>query len=104
MTSRFCCIFLALALSTLGQAGAYRGGLVTPPLTKPEFILNDTSGVSFDFRGRTNGRVMLLFFGYTNLPGPVPDAYGKHRRGAEEVTAGYHRRGEARVRYNGSGA
>lgn len=72
MNSRFCGAFLILTLSALGQTSTYRGGLVTPPLTKPAFTLNDTSGVAFDFRDRTEGRVTLLFFGYTNCPDQCP--------------------------------
>jgi protein SCO1/2 len=50
----------------------YRGGLVTPPLVKPQFILTDTSGAPFDFRLRTEGYVALLFFGYTHCPDECP--------------------------------
>jgi protein SCO1/2 len=68
-------VFLILSLSALGQpapTAAYRGGLVTPPLPKPRFVLNDTSGVPFDFWNRTRGSVTLLFFGYTNCPDQCP--------------------------------
>jgi len=50
----------------------YRGGLVTPPLPKPRFVLNDTTGATFDFRQRTEGHVTLLFFGYTYCPDQCP--------------------------------
>ena len=50
----------------------YRGGLVTPPLAKPQFTLTDTSGAPFDFRAETQGHVMLLFFGYTRCPDVCP--------------------------------
>ena len=50
----------------------YRGGLVTPPLPKPRFVLTDTSGAPFDFWHRTLGSVTLLFFGYTNCPVECP--------------------------------
>jgi protein SCO1/2 len=50
----------------------YRGGLVTPPLPKPRFVLTDTSGASFDFWTRTQGSVTLLFFGYTYCPDQCP--------------------------------
>jgi len=50
----------------------YRGGLVTPPLPKPKFILTDTSGAPFDFQAKTNGYVALLFFGYTHCPDMCP--------------------------------
>ena len=66
-----------LILSSLLSAqqagtGSYRGGIVTPPLPKPRFILTDTSGAPFDFALRTEGYVTLLFFGYTNCPDQCP--------------------------------
>lgn len=75
MKIHFCGLFLVLAFSALGQTGtngSWRGGLVTPPLAKPTFILNDTSGAPFDFQETTRGRVTLLFFGYTNCPDQCP--------------------------------
>jgi protein SCO1/2 len=50
----------------------YRGGLVTPPLPKPHFVLTDTSGARFDFWNRTRGSITLLFFGYTYCPDECP--------------------------------
>lgn len=51
---------------------SYRGGLVTPPMPKPRFVLTDTSGASFDFWGRTEGSITLLFFGYMYCPNECP--------------------------------
>src|SRR5215469_6638121 len=50
----------------------YRGGMVSPPLPKPEFTLTDTSGHAFDFDAKTKGFTTLLFFGYTNCPDMCP--------------------------------
>ena len=70
--------FLLLVLASLASAqpGAgndtYRGGLGTPPLPKPDFVLTDTSGAAFDFRHKTEGCLTLLFFGYTYCPDQCP--------------------------------
>ena len=53
-------------------APTYHGGLVTPPLAKPKFVLTDTSGAPFDFWAETQGYVTLLFFGYTHCPDVCP--------------------------------
>lgn len=57
---------LLLVLTSLASAqpgggnDTYRGGLVTPPLPKPAFVLTDTSGAAFDFRHKTDGYLTLL--------------------------------------------
>lgn len=70
---------LLLTLTSLGGGyvpalaqDSYRGGVVTPPLPKPGFVLTDTSGAPFDFRRNTDGYVTLLFFGYTYCPDQCP--------------------------------
>jgi protein SCO1/2 len=65
-------LLASLASAQSGKSDAYRGGLVTPPLPKPRFVLTDTSGGPFDFWNRTAGSVTLLFFGYANCPDECP--------------------------------
>src|SRR6202140_4280505 len=65
-------ICASLVLAQQGNTDNYRGGLVTPPLPKPKFVLTDTSGAAFDFRQKTEGYVTLLFFGYTFCPDQCP--------------------------------
>ena len=72
MKPRFCFMPIFASLVLAQQSNAYRGGLMTPPLPKPRFVLTDTSGAAFDFRQRTEGYITLLFFGYTNCPDECP--------------------------------
>ena len=75
MRSRLIGVLLGLSCAMWARAtysDTYRGGLVTPPLPKPRFVLTDTSGAPFDFWNRTLGSVTLLFFGYTNCPDQCP--------------------------------
>jgi protein SCO1/2 len=65
-------ILASLALAQPNTSATYRGGLVTPPLPKPRFVLTDTSGAPYDFWNKTQGSVTLLFFGYTNCPDQCP--------------------------------
>src|SRR5580704_16384406 len=65
-------ILTSLAPGLQPRSETYRGGLVTPPLPKPRFVLTDTSGAPFDFWNRTQGSVTLLFFGYTYCPDQCP--------------------------------
>ena len=53
-------------------AVTYMGGLVSPPMPKPKFVLTDTAGTPFDLGPKTKGYVTLLFFGYTNCPDMCP--------------------------------
>jgi protein SCO1/2 len=74
---KICIIGAVLALAAVASPRAtptnrYRGGIVTPPLAKPRFVLTDTSGVLFDFYQRTAGSVTLLFFGYVECPTECP--------------------------------
>jgi protein SCO1/2 len=60
------------APSAVNEAATYSGGLVSPPLPKPKFILTDTSGSPFDFAVKTQGFTTLLYFGYTHCPDMCP--------------------------------
>jgi len=42
------------------------------PLPKPDVVLTDTSGQPYDFRARTEGKIALLYFGYTFCPDICP--------------------------------
>lgn len=50
----------------------FRGVVLDEPVAKPDFTLTDTDGRPFHFREETEGRLALVFFGYTNCPDICP--------------------------------
>lgn len=50
----------------------FRGVVTTPARQKPDFTLTDADGQPFNFRQATEGKVALLFFGYTHCPDVCP--------------------------------
>ena len=52
--------------------GKYDGVGLTPPLPRPQFTLDTTTGKPYAFGQRTAGRTTLLFFGYTRCPDVCP--------------------------------
>lgn len=48
------------------------GFVLDRPNTKPSFVLDDTSGQPYDFVERTEGKLALLYFGYTRCPDICP--------------------------------
>ncbi len=53
-------------------AGDLTGVRLPTPLPRPEFRLTTVGGEPFDFRARTQGRLTLLFYGYTHCPDVCP--------------------------------
>ncbi len=54
------------------EAGLLEGVLLERSVSKPAFTLTDTNGAPYDFASKTDGRLTLLYFGYTNCPDVCP--------------------------------
>jgi protein SCO1 len=50
---------------------SYRGAVINPPIPAAEIKLTDSNGVPFTLSG-LRGKVVILYFGYTNCPDECP--------------------------------
>jgi protein SCO1 len=55
-----------------GGSDGWRGAVLGTAQPRPDFTLTDTGGRPYDFAARTQGRLTLLFFGYTSCPDVCP--------------------------------
>lgn len=75
MGARFLTLLLALTLAACSggiSSGELEGVALEEPQPKPSFVLTDTDGSPYDFAARTEGKLALLYFGYTNCPDICP--------------------------------
>lgn len=54
------------------DGGRWHGALLGEPQPRPDFTLTDTEGRPYGFAAETQGRLTLLFFGYTSCPDICP--------------------------------
>ena len=75
MRLRVSALISALALVACSPAvptGQLQGVVIENPTAKPDFTLTDTEGNPYDFAAETEGKVALLYFGYTTCPDICP--------------------------------
>lgn len=85
----------ACAPAPPAAGGRYNGIEVKPARPKADFTLTDTRGRAFPFRDSTDGRLTLLFFGYTACPDVCPVHMANIAAALERLTPG--ERGQVRV-------
>jgi protein SCO1/2 len=54
------------------NAGPFNGVELERPITKPDVVLQDTTGAPFNLASDTAGQVVLVYAGYTNCPDVCP--------------------------------
>lgn len=64
----------------------YYGTRVEPAIPKPDFTFTDTSGAAYEIKARTQGRVTVLFFGYTSCPDECPTTMADLASALRELT------------------
>ncbi len=72
-----------LALTACGKS-QLRGGVLEPPAKAPEMVLTDHNGQPYQLSAQ-EGKVVLLFFGYTSCPDVCPTTLAEMARTAREL-------------------
>jgi protein SCO1/2 len=75
------------ASEVLAQRLGLSATVLPAPLPRPDFVLTDTEGRRYDFRGATAGRLTLLYFGYTSCPDVCPAQLGSLAAGLRQLPA-----------------
>lgn len=65
----------------------FRGVRQVPAIAMPDVTLTETSGQPFRLRDRTEGKVTLLYLGYTHCPDVCPTHMASVARALEELPA-----------------
>lgn len=72
-------IALTLSLGFLLRPYTYQGSLIDPPIQAKDFTLTDQDGNPYRLSDQT-GKVVVLFFGYTNCPDVCPVTLTEFKR------------------------
>ena len=77
-------VLLTVVIGYLGASGllnpvVYQGSLIEPPIPAADFSLTDQSGRPFTLSDQ-EGKVVLIFFGYTSCPDVCPTTMADFKR------------------------
>lgn len=79
---------LAASCASSASAEPFGGTLLDPPYSKPNVTLTTMGGTAFPFREATQGKLTLLFLGYTNCPDQCPLWLNTVARAREKIGEG----------------
>ena len=77
-------VFMLILVSCRDRQADFRGNVVTPVQAAPNFALRTADGESFELNKQT-GKIILLFFGFTNCPDICPATLNIWRRVSESL-------------------
>lgn len=83
-----CSLDRASSPSRMDPTASFGGTLLDPPFTKPDVTLTDLDGEPFPFLEETEGKLTVLFFGYTNCPDICPVFLQTMARAREAISTG----------------
>jgi protein SCO1/2 len=61
-----------IIIDSSSQSSPFDGILLGKPFAKPSFTLTDSDGRPYDFTQQTNGKLTVVYFGYTHCPDVCP--------------------------------
>jgi protein SCO1/2 len=69
------------------SSSGYSGVVLDKPFAKPSQALQDTAGKPFDIAKDTNGKITIVYFGYTHCPDVCPLTMSDLSQALERVPA-----------------
>jgi protein SCO1/2 len=77
-------VLLAALVAYITKPESYRGATIDPPMPAAPITLTDSNGQPFQLESQ-RGKVVLLFFGYTNCPDVCPLTLAKLKQALAEL-------------------
>lgn len=72
-------VIVLLGWQFLGQTYTFHGSVIDPPVAAPELALTDHNGQPYRL-SEQEGKVVLIFFGYTNCPDVCPLTLSEYKQ------------------------
>jgi len=73
--------------SAAQESASLHGGVLRPANVEPALTLTDTEGAAYDIEGQNQGKVTLVYFGYTHCPDVCPTTMADIAQALRESSA-----------------
>ena len=78
-------VLVAAVITIITKPDIYRGGVIDPPMVAAPLALTDSNGAPFKLESQ-RGKLVLIFFGYTNCPDACPLTLAKLKQALLELS------------------